>query len=942
MLRRDPLFHSLSGEFKMANKGKTRAQLLGELSKQCRQIAKLEKLETKHKDIEAKLERYKTLMNTANAIILAHDDEWKVTFMNPYACKVLGYKKGEMIGKDIRQMLEKDEYKKAEPVRKKVTIDPNMSVEGFEQYYWKKDKKERVLISWNVTAVKDADGKAMGIQGVGQDITERKKLEDSLRKNEKQASAAIEAVKALTFSYDIATGKITWGGSIKQITGYAPKEFAKVDIQAWADRIHPDDRDETLSILQEAMKKDRATAEYRFKTKEGYVTLSSISLTEKQNGKPIRLVGILQDITERKKAEEELRKHRDNLEELVEEHTAALRESEDRLRLMIGNSLDVIFRIELDKGYTFMSPSIEGLLGYRPQDYYNDPEYWRKITYPDDIAKVEDMFADTLKGKEPPSPWELRQYDKDGNLLYLEFTLIAIRDGADKIIALEGVARDITERKQTEEAVEKERQRMQNYLDIAGVMLIVVNADQTLSLINKKGCEVLGYEEEEVLGKNIFDTFIPKRMRREVRAVFNRLIAGDIEPVEYYQNPWLTKSGEERMFAWHNAVLRDEEGAIIGTLSSAEDITERKKWEEALQESEIRFRSIFESKMIGTLLWDANGDITDANEAFLQMVGYTRDEVLSGKVRWRDMTPLEYKDQDDKALKEIAATGVMTPIEKEYIRKDGSRIPIILGAASLPSPTLSGVAFALDINERKKAEEKLKNTMEDLARSNKELEQFAYVASHDLLEPLRMVASYVQLLERRYKGKLDSDADDFIAYAVEGATRMQRMIHDLLAYSRIGTRGKKPKKTDCAHALGLAITNLHGTIEESGAVVSNEDMPTINFDEPQIIQLFQNLIDNAIKFRRKEPLRIHVGVRKKEKEWLFSVRDNGIGIDPQYGERIFVIFQRLHEKGKYPGTGIGLSVCKRIVERHGGRIWVESKPGKGSTFFFTIPRKGGK
>jgi len=243
---------------------------------------------------------------------------------------------------------------------------------------------------------------------------------------------------------------------------------------------------------------------------------------------------------------------------------------------------------------------------------------------------------------------------------------------------------------------------------------------------------------------------------------------------------------------------------------------------------------------------------------------------------------------------------------------------------------------------RERAEEDLKATLKDLERSNKELEQFAYVASHDLQEPLRMVASYVQLLERRYKDKLDSDAHEFIAYAADGASRMQSMINDLLDYSRVGTGGKTFEKTDCAHVCSQAIVNLQGAIEESGAVVTQNNLPTVKADETQLIQLFQNLIDNAIKFRGKESPHVHVAAKKKGEEWLFFVQDNGIGIDPQYAERIFVIFQRLHNRRKYSGTGIGLAICMRIAERHGGRIWVESKPGKGSTFFFAIPLKGGK
>jgi len=265
-------------------------------------------------------------------------------------------------------------------------------------------------------------------------------------------------------------------------------------------------------------------------------------------------------------------------------------------------------------------------------------------------------------------------------------------------------------------------------------------------------------------------------------------------------------------------------------------------------------------------------------------------------------------------------------------------------------------AIQQETTERRQAEASLKQLNEELearvqertaalneanaslVHSNRELEQFAYVASHDLQEPLRAVNSYTQLLARKYEGNLDAKADKYIGYIIEGATRMQQLINDLLEFSRVGTRAKELKPTACEAVLSQVRDNLMVAIAESNAVVTHEPLPTVMGDETQLIQLLQNLISNAIKFRREEPPRVHVSAVQREKEWAFEVRDNGIGMESEYFERIFMIFQRLHSRSEYPGNGIGLANCKKIVERHGGCIWVESTPGVGTTFHFTIPQ----
>jgi light-regulated signal transduction histidine kinase (bacteriophytochrome) len=244
-----------------------------------------------------------------------------------------------------------------------------------------------------------------------------------------------------------------------------------------------------------------------------------------------------------------------------------------------------------------------------------------------------------------------------------------------------------------------------------------------------------------------------------------------------------------------------------------------------------------------------------------------------------------------------------------------------------------------EIKERTRAEEAVRNVARELARSNQDLEQFAYVASHDLQEPLRAVAGYVGLLQRRYPEKVDARGQHYIESAMDGALRMQRLIEDLLAFSRVQTKGKTFAPANLGAALDRALLNLQVAMQETHAEVTSDPLPTLRVDASQISQLLQNLIGNGIKFHGEETPKIHIGAEQRDGAWTFSVRDNGIGMEPQYYDRIFQIFQRLHTRKQYPGTGIGLAICKKIVERHGGKIWVESQPGHGSTFYFTLPAK---
>jgi PAS domain S-box-containing protein len=360
----------------------------------------------------------------------------------------------------------------------------------------------------------------------------------------------------------------------------------------------------------------------------------------------------------------------------------------------------------------------------------------------------------------------------------------------------------------------------------------------------------------------------------------------------------------------------------------------------ALRSSEEKFRAVAETANEAFISADCQGNVIHWNRGAEQIFGYTFAEML-GKPLVTIM-PQRFRAAHRHGVQRFLATGeaavVGKTVELAGQRKDGSEFPLELSLADWT--TAEGKFFTgviRDISDRKRAEEELTKRASELARSNRELEDFAFVASHDLQEPLRMISSYSQLLSKRYRDKLGSDADDFIGFIVGGATRMQRLIEDLLQYARITTKGNSFALVSIQEVVDQTVANLRPLIAESNATITLDPLPTINGDDVQLGQLFQNLIGNAIKYHGPEPPVIRVSSQWNGREWLFSVSDNGIGIEPMNQDKIFVIFQRLHGRSEYEGTGIGLAVCKKIVERHGGNIWVDSKLGEGSTFCFALP-----
>lgn len=630
-----------------------------------------------------------------------------------------------------------------------------------------------------------------------------------------------------------------------------------------------------------------------------------------------------------------------------------LEDNEEKFRIIFQNSNDIIsLNLVNEDGlpgkFIEINETGSKKLGYTKEELLNMGPL--DVVAPESKA---DMFKNTAELFERShNTYEILYRTKTGKIMPIEVNNHLIKYNGHEVCLT--VSRDISEYRKAEEALITSEIKYRTIFEHTGTATTVIEEDTTLSLVNSEFEKLSGFKKEELEGKKSWRDFV---------------FEDDLDILQEYQvlrrmDPKLAPENYEFRFVDKNKHVKNILANVImfpGTkksLASLLDITQLKKNEIAIEEQYNFLQYLMDTIPYPFFYKDANYIYMGCNKIFEEFIGLSKDEII-GKTVY-DISPKDLADTYHKKDKDLIENGPLQAYEAEVRYADGSRHTVIFNKSTfddLDGNVAGLIGIMVDITDRKKAEEELKHSHDNLEltvkertqeleemikefkRSNAELKEFAHVASHDLREPLRMITTFLQLLEKRYKDQLDEDANEFIGFAVNGAKRLDEKIKDLLEYSQVKRKDRKYGLIDCETVMDETLIYLKVPMEESEAIITHDPLPVIHGDEKLMIQLFQNIIGNAIKYRSEDKPEIHISAKFEGDHYLFSIEDNGIGIDSKHLERIFTIFKRLHTEEEYEGTGIGLAIAQKIVHQFKGEIWAESKLGVGSTFYFTIPRK---
>ncbi len=677
-------------------------------------------------------------------------------------------------------------------------------------------------------------------------------------------------------------------------------------------------------LTRELLKKGIIRTQLEHVSKSGTALfLDSITIVHRNaEGKIIGYISTNRDITDKVLAEK------------------ALQESEEKYRTLIETAQEGVWIVDAKRRTKYVNARMAELLGYEQKEMLK--KSWQQFVYDQDENISNSKPQNPLNGNASKESFEYTLKRRDGTPLWVIVNSTPLFDQQGRFSGSFSMLTDISKRKKAENALAESELRYKELVSNAKSIILKMDPQGRFTFVNEFAQNFFGYSEDEIIGKTGFETIVPKTDstgRDLVKMIDNIYQNPDKYSVNVNEN--IKKNGERVWIEWHNKALYDRKGKKTGHMAIGIDITQRKKSEDALQEAREKLNIALENAGIGIWEWDLITGEVIWDEKMEKMFGLKPGTFGKTFSDFENLMNEEDIPHVQNSIKNSLEKG--KPLETIFRIKSENEKPKYISSKAFVNKNLdgkpvkmSGVSFDIT-GMRAETERLILELNEELLRSNKDLESFAYAASHDLQEPLRMVTSFTQLLERDYKQVLDEKGLEYIHFASDGAKRMYELLSGLLDYSRIHRKGKAFKTVSMNSILDTVIKNLSFTIEKRKAVIKCRKLPVIMADENLMIQLFQNLVSNSIKFSTKTP-QISISCKSENNQYIFSVKDKGIGIEPQYFERIFQIFQRLHVRNKYEGTGIGLAICKRIAERHGGKIWVKSEYGKGSVFYVSIPK----
>ncbi len=897
---------------------------------------------------EDESDRYKILFNTMIEGVVHQDADGKIISMNPAAVEILGKTPEDFLGQTSvgaqRDTIREDgslfpglEHPSIVALKTgKKVLDVPMGV------YNPREKRFRWITISAIPVFKQGSNDPYEVYTVFKDVTDQRLHEMELERSETKYRSVVQSAPYGMHFYELMSdGRLVLTGANKSAGQILKMNHARLIGKTIEEAFPGLAGSELYKIYKKVAETGEPWQSERVDYYEGRIA-GAFNVFAFQTS-PGSMAAAFMDITERIRVEE-------TAQALVRD----IREEKDRLAALINSMSDEVWFARKDGKFVLANPpAMRTFLVDPASKEVNVDQMARslEVLRPDGSPRPMDETPPlrALQGEIVKNEVEIVRVPDTGELRYRQVTATPVRDAAGEIIGSVSVVRDVTERKLAEDALRNTTEYLEKLITYANAPIIVWDTSFKITRFNRAFERMTGYAAREVIGKDLSMLF-PSDSKDESLGLIAMTLSG--ERWESVEIPIRRTDNSVRVALWNSANIYEEDGqTLAATIAQGQDITERKEAEAALQEymrilersnenleaEKDKLQFIVDSLPVAVGLYDGNGRRILANthvdriwRGSLGPIGSMAD--FDKYVGYDSKTGMRLKPSEWPIAVVLATGEPVHNQEIDIVRMDRTTATILASAVPAKDDTgaTTGAIIAyIDISAQKEVEK-------ELARSNTELQSFAYAASHDLREPLRTISGFLEILSTDYGDRLDNDAKDYIQRAVNASNRLHIMIDDLLFFSRLETRKKPFRTVNLDETLSVALADLNKTLAEHGASVTSDPLPTVWADDQQMAIVFRNLIDNGIKFHRKEPPKVRITAKKRGDEWLICFQDNGIGIDDKFYGKIFNMFTRLHSRTEYPGTGIGLAMCKKIIERHGGRIWVESELGKGSAFFFTM------